>query len=157
MNRSLPNMPLAVDPASKDQPNINRQLTEAIRQLWLRFTAVEKIIPENSAAISELQIIVNTIYAQLNGTRRITVADSPYSVQLLDTNIFADTDGGEITVLLRPGTNGAGLTVRNCGGSGNDVVLTPDGTDLLFGLNLEELLIDGEVLDLKYETTEGWF
>jgi chaperonin cofactor prefoldin len=60
MNRSLPNMPLAIDPASKDQPNINRQLTEALLQLWRRINELERRVDHLDEQIKTLTITIST-------------------------------------------------------------------------------------------------
>jgi len=157
MNRVMPNMPLAVDPASRDQARVNRDLTEVIRQLWLRTNGMESIVTTLAATVANLQLTITSLVAAANKIKRITVADSPYPVALFDRNLYADTDGGAITILLRPGVNEERLTVKNCGTAGNDVTLTPNGAEMLFGVNGNEVMVDGEVLDLQYETTEGWY
>lgn len=149
-------MPLGVDPTSKDQPRVNRDLTEAIRQLWQRTNSVERTLAGIAASVDGLKVLINSLIDQPNNITRITVADSPYSVQLFDRNIYADTDGGAITISMRPGVHKVRLTVKNCGSSGNDVTLVPNGTDLLFGTNASFAVIDSEVFDMQYETTEGW-
>lgn len=90
--------------------------------------------------------------------KRISSTDSPYSVSISDHALFCDTDGGAITVLLPAGAsaNEIGYTIINCGSSGNDVTITPNGSELLLGVASSDTLYDDEVLDLLYETTEGW-
>ena len=44
MNRSLQNVPLAVDPTSRDQFRVNRELTEVVRQLWLRDQETDRLL-----------------------------------------------------------------------------------------------------------------
>lgn len=165
MNLVNQNMPLSIDPAGPDQSRINRQLTEMIRQLWLRQNKVEKLVTSSDPITDHSQLssigtnshldIDNFITLSDNITR-ITVLDSPYTVLNTDRSIYADTDGGAITVLLPDGINEVKYTVKNCGSSGNDVTLTPNGTDLLFGVNASETVFDSEVLDIQYEDTEGW-
>ena len=102
-----------------------------------------------------------TVYALTGtvalGTTRITDADSPYTILPADTVLYCDTDGGAITANLPAGTDGKSNRVINTGSSGNDVTLAPDGAELLNGINGSELLADGESLDIRYETTEGWW
>lgn len=90
-------------------------------------------------------------------TKRLVFADSPYTVLLYDEVIFCDTDGGAITLNLPEGRNGLGYRIINCGSSLNDVTVVPDGTELLDGVNASKTLSDGSVVDLCYETTEGWW
>lgn len=90
-------------------------------------------------------------------TKRLVVADSPYTALIYDEVIFCDTDTGAITVNLPVGRNGLGYRIINCGSSLNDVTVVPDGLELLDGLNASKTLSDGSVVDLCYETTEGWW
>lgn len=90
-------------------------------------------------------------------TTRLVAADSPYTVLLYDEVIFCDTNAGTITVNLPAGKNGLGYRIINCGSSLNDVTVVPDGSELLDGVNASKTLSDGSVIDLCYETTEGWW
>ena len=85
------------------------------------------------------------------------VTSSPYTVLSTDDEIFVDTDAGAITLNLTAGVNGKRLRIINTGSSGNDVTITPNGTDLLNGVNASEPLYDSEKFILTYETTEGWW
>ena len=80
-----------------------------------------------------------------------TTLDETYYV------VYCDTDGGAITVTLPAGDNGRTYRVINTGSSGNDVTLTPNGSELLNGFNASETLIDAENLLITFETTEGWW
>lgn len=90
-------------------------------------------------------------------TKRLVAADSPYTATLYDEVIFCDTDTGPITVNLPAGKNGLGYRIINCGSSGNDVSVVPDGSELIDGINGSKTLSDGSVVDLCYESTEGWW
>jgi hypothetical protein len=144
-------MPLSIDPLGKDQSLINRQLTEMIRQLWLRLSKKEADTVTMDYLSSQMATLVIN-----DNIVRITLANSPYTALSTDRSIYADTDSGAITVRLPPGLNKARYTIKNCGASGNDVTLTPYGAELLFGLNASEIVADGEVIDVQYETVEGW-
>jgi hypothetical protein len=89
---------------------------------------------------------------------RVTSAISPYTVLITDHAIFCDTDGGAITILLPAGAsaNEIGYTIINCGSSGNNVTITPSGGELLLGLAATDVLYDDEVLDLVFDSVEGW-
>jgi hypothetical protein len=90
-------------------------------------------------------------------TKRLVAADSPYAVILYDEEIFCDTDAGPITVNLPAGENGLEYTIINCGSSGNDVIITPDGSELINGVGASKTLADGLAVTLCYEPTEGWW
>jgi hypothetical protein len=43
------------------------------------------------------------------------------------------------------------------GNSDNNLTLTPGGAETLLGANSSFTLLDGDVLLITYETTEGWW
>jgi hypothetical protein len=88
---------------------------------------------------------------------RVDVGDSPYTPLSIVRTIFADTDGGDVTVLLLPGADGLDLRIVNTGTSGNDVIVTPNGAELLLGVAASQTLTDGQQIHISYETTEGWW
>lgn len=92
---------------------------------------------------------------RLKGQVVVTNTMSPYTILKTDETIIADTDTGDISLLLPPGINETAYRVVNSGTSGNSVTLTPDGTELLFGVNTSEFLIDLEHLDIQY-SSQGW-
>ena len=78
----------------------------------------------------------------------------------LDTthhNVFADTDGGVFTVTLPAGVTGTTYRIINSGSTSNNLTITPNGAELLLGANSSFTLLDGEILVIVYETTEGWW
>jgi len=95
----------------------------------------------------------------ISTTTRIASGDSPYTVLETDHIIFCDTDGGAIEVDLHAAPDGAGLKIINCGSSGNDVTVDPNGTEELFGggAGVASTLADGEIIDIHYNDTEGWW
>ncbi|MGD9211479.1 MAG: hypothetical protein PVI90_11910 [Desulfobacteraceae bacterium] len=90
-------------------------------------------------------------------TKRVAASDSPYTVVLNDEAIFCDTDAGPITVNLPAGKNGLEYRIINCGSSGNDVTITPDGSEYIDGAGASKTLADGLAATLCYEPTEGWW
>jgi len=89
-------------------------------------------------------------------TTRLVVGDSPYTTVNADHIIFADTDGGAITVNLQAGVEGRYLRIINCGSSGNDVTIEGDGAEEVRQA-ANQTIADGEILILVYNSTEGWF
>jgi len=87
----------------------------------------------------------------------VRVTSTPYTMTISDDIVFVNTDTGDKIVKLPAGTQGYGHRIVNVGTSGNDVILTPDGLELLNGLNAVETLSDGESLEINYEITEGWY
>ena len=92
-------------------------------------------------------------------TTRITSADSPYTILAADKIIFCDTDGGAIEIDLPAGVDGAYYKCANCGSSGNDLTVDPDGTEQVYGsgAGTAVTLTDGEVIDIHFDSTEGWW
>ncbi len=88
---------------------------------------------------------------------RIDSGDSPYTITDSSIELFCDTDGGAITVNLKAGETADNVRVINCGSSGNDITLTPNGAELLIGSNSSDTISDTEALIVTYEATEGWF
>ena len=87
-------------------------------------------------------------------TTRIT---ADYTILVSDLEIYCDTDGGTFTATLPPGVDGQKLRIINCGSSGHDVTIAPNGTDLLEGVNASKGLPSKSIVILTYEDTEGWW
>jgi len=86
---------------------------------------------------------------------RITAADSPYSASDTQRVIFCNTDAGDTTVLLS-GAFGSYYKVINCGASGNYLTLSGFSGQKVYGES-EQTLADGSVIELHYNTIEGWW
>jgi hypothetical protein len=99
--------------------------------------------------------------AQLaGGSAAMTVVlSSPYTILTTDEVILVDTDGGAITVNLPAGVEGKHYKICNVGTSGNDVTITPDGNDEVYGggAGVSLALIDAEVVNLHYSGDEKWW
>jgi hypothetical protein len=90
-------------------------------------------------------------------TKEIDDTDSPYSAVALDDVIYCDTDSASITLNLPAGSAGLSYKIVNCGTSGNNVVITPNGSELIDGVNSSKNLGDKGVIDLVYSTSKGWW
>jgi hypothetical protein len=88
---------------------------------------------------------------------RITSADSPYTMLTTYVNLLINTDGGVVVSNLPAGTANKHYIVINSGTSGNDITLNPNGAEDLIGENSAFTIRDGEVLDIWYNTTDGWY
>jgi len=73
-----------------------------------------------------------------------------------DRIVFCNTDGGAWTVSLPSGTEGKNYRIINTGSSGNALIIDPDGADKILGAN-SQTLYDGEVLNIFYNETDGWW
>ena len=87
------------------------------------------------------------------GTTRVT--STPYTILSTDHNIFIDTDAADITANLPVGVDGTYHRITNAGTTGNNVIVVPNGAELLDGANASKSFGRG-VITLTYETTEGW-
>jgi hypothetical protein len=112
------------------------------------------VVGGTTPAAGTFTLLTSTSGRIKNSTR---VTGSPYNILSTDEVIFVDTDGGAITVNLPVGVDGTRYQIANTGSSGNDITLTPNGAELLFGVNGSETLIDSENFIVTYETTEGWW
>ena len=91
---------------------------------------------------------------QSSGVLRVT---TDTTITFEDGTIFADTDGGDITISLPAGQSGERHKIINCGLSENVVDIVPSGSELLNGENETETLYDTENLDLQFDEIEGWY
>jgi hypothetical protein len=101
-----------------------------------------------------------SVTGTVTSTGRVKATDRITGNTTLGVNhedVFADTDGGAITVTLPVGVDGTRYRIINTGSSGNDVTVTPNGAELLLGANSSLTMIDSEVLIITYEATEGWW
>lgn len=94
-----------------------------------------------------------------SGRRRAAsvVSSGPYTPTIYDEVIYIDTTAGDIDITLPVGIVGASYRLVNTGTTGNKIIVTPNGTELLFGVNASEYVYNGETIDLTYELTAGWF
>lgn len=109
----------------------------------------------------DFDVAISDVMASIrHPVTRITSGDSPYSADIdADEVIYCDTDGGDIEVDLPAGDDGKCFTIINCGSSGNDVMLDPNGSEQIYGSGAGTAitLYDSEVVDLHFESTEGWW
>jgi len=97
---------------------------------------------------------LKTESGQIAKTTRITGAttlDETHHV------VFCDTDGSAFTVTLPAGVEGTEYRIINVGTSNNDVTIDADGTaETVLGAATQDVS-DGEILDMHYNATEGWW
>lgn len=89
----------------------------------------------------------------VNRITGVTTLDDTYDV------VFADTDGGAFTVNLPAGVEGTHYKIINCGSSGNDLTVDPNGAEQLYGAGagVASTLADGEVINIHFQSVEGWY
>lgn len=88
---------------------------------------------------------------------RITSTDSPYTLPVGIDEVFADTDGGAITINLYAGaSNKRPIRIINTGSSGNDVTVDGDGAETVRGA-ANDTITDGSPKIYSYQATEGWW
>jgi len=110
----------------------------------------------SGAGVTISSLFIASVGSKRNTTRIINTA-SPYTVLVSDEVIFCDSDGGAITVALPAGVEGTHYKVVCCGT--NTVTVDPNGTEELFGAGagVASTLEEGEVIDIDYNATEGWY
>ena len=103
-------------------------------------------------------ILHNRYQLDLSRTVRATTrASVSYSVLSTDEVIFANSDAASVTVSLPAGTIGRTLRVINSGSSGNQVAVSPNGSEHLYGVNSDLILYDAESAEITYDDTDGWY
>jgi hypothetical protein len=87
------------------------------------------------------------------------VVTSSYTILPTDEILFVNTDGGAIEVDLPVGTEGRHCKIINCGSSGNAVTVDPDNAEKLYGAGagVASVLSDGEIINIHFNVTEGWW
>lgn len=99
---------------------------------------------------SGVQDLVDWSYSNNGRDIRITNADSPYAPSGVPL-IFANSTAGRIYIDLPTGDY-TYYKIINCGISGN--LVTVSGT--IYGDSYQNLN-DGDVLEIDYNSTEGWW
>jgi len=103
-------------------------------------------------------VVTEEVDRKLDASRiTYNVTTTPYTVPDDADVVFVNTDGGDIVLNLPAGTEGVTLRLIDTGVSGNVAYPTPDGAELLFGVNSAEPLYDYEVFIISYSDTYGWF
>lgn len=86
------------------------------------------------------------------------IGDSPYTILPGDEEIPVNTDSGPVTLLLPAIIDGKKYRIMNVGSSGNNVTLTPDGTDKINGESGDQTLYDAEKFILTgFVELESWW
>ena len=87
----------------------------------------------------------------------VRVTGGPYTINDDEDVIYVDTDGGAITINLPAGTAGRTYKIINVGSSGNNVTLTPNGAEAIYGAAASQTITDGNSITITYQTIEGWW
>ena len=140
---------------------------QSLRGLVLSAPELRQLNPEWTDAMIEdyltlfenLTLIANIVDQKQDILRtvvNVTTTDSPFTVNDVDQEYVFDTTTGDISCQLLPGVDGRKYRMTNVGTGGNKVVITPDGTEELFGATSENLY-DAETLDMTFESVKGWW
>jgi len=81
---------------------------------------------------------------------------SSQTALVTDEVLFCDTDGGAWTLTLPAGVEGTHYKIINCGSGGYDLTVDGDSAETIYGETTQDLA-DGEVIDIHYNATEGWW
>ena len=98
---------------------------------------------------------IDSAGGRITGTSRYTTTQT---LDAEDNVVFCDTDGGAFTIDLPIGVEGTHYKIINCGSGGNDLTVDADttGSSTVYGATTAELS-DGEVINIHYNATEGWW
>jgi hypothetical protein len=149
-------------PYSLNRTNKTTGIYRSIEQIWQKVNILGKSL-SNILSLYDIQYKISDLLFFINFnkkqfvTKRIESSDSPYTVGINDRMLFCDTTLGSITVNLPAGINGTNYRIINTGLGAYTVTITPNDTELLFGVNSSDILYAGEDENLVYETTEGWW
>lgn len=135
--------------------DINTDVGRIFAEFGVAFKNEQKswTIGDNFTLLAVNDPVTISVGGDVDTTDRYT---SDQTLTPSNENVVCDTDGGAFRVSLPAGVNGMHLKVSNVGTSGNALSIIPHGAELLVGENTTFDLLDGETLDLHYETTEGW-
>jgi len=106
--------------------------------------------------LDNLILIAEEIDNIVDQTQGVTKVTNDYTISYEDGTIFADTTSNDITLYLPAGQNGEVHMIVHSAKTGNKVYIVPNGTEEIYGENDTVTLYNSEVLDLQFETTEGW-
>ena len=105
----------------------------------------------------KILVALDTESGRIKNETLIDDTDSPYTVLGSDHEIFVDTDTAAVTVNLPAGVAGTNYRIINCGTSGNDMTIAPNGLENLTGANASRTASDGTVIILTYNASKGWY
>lgn len=86
----------------------------------------------------------------------VVVGSSPYEPDGEDVVIVCDTTLIDISVNLPAGIVGTNYRIINFGGTDKKVYVTPNGSELLYGVNETEYIVNQESLIMTYQDVVGW-
>jgi len=97
---------------------------------------------------------IQTLVGSVRKTTRLTGATT---LTALHHIVFCDTDGGAFTVSLPVGVEGTHYKIICCGT--NTLTVDPNGSEELFGagVGVASTLEEGEIINIHYNSVEGWF
>jgi len=100
---------------------------------------------------------INEVLSTVRGLSGKTRNTSNTAIDNTSYHWFGNTDGGAFTYTLPAGVDGRSYRIVNTGASGNDLTITPNGSEDLLGANSSSALSDGEALVIVYDTNDGWY
>jgi len=137
------------------QPSTTDPLNSPDHSKLHRVVGVDTGADDESLNIDANNTVTTAKGGRIVNTTRYTTTQT---VAVTDHVLFCDTDGGAWTLSLPAGVEGTNYKIINCGSSGFDLTVDPDGSEQLFkaGAGVASILADGEVINIHYNATEGW-
>lgn len=97
---------------------------------------------------------VKTFGGRIISSRDITTG--PDTLTASDHAVYVTATSSNIVVNLPAGVTGTEYHISACGIAGKSVIVTPNGTDTLFGYNAPFNLYDYEGITIRFSATKGW-
>lgn len=141
-----PSLSHVIDPPSglKSAGYLPTEVPDSQHHNWI-FNLVDQWIKYLNGQISLTQITVTTTYSVAAGVR----------------TVLANVTGGSFAITLLPASSysaGARITVKNITfGSANVANVTPNGGDLIEGVNALTALGAGEYITLETDGASSWY
>ncbi|MCP5008963.1 MAG: hypothetical protein GY942_03180 [Aestuariibacter sp.] len=90
---------------------------------------------------------------RIKNTSRYTTTQT---ISVNDHVVFCNTDSAAWTATLPAGVEGQTFKIINTGTSGNTLTIDGDSSENVMGAATQDVA-DGEVIDLTYNATDGWW
>jgi len=127
---------------------------------WIAGTAKQITVTDDGDGTVTISIPDNASLVNLNTSGGVTVktvrVEDTYSILLTDHIIYCDTDNKSFTVTLPAGVEGQHYKIINCGSNRHDLTITGTNSEKVWG-HIDGPIADGDILNLYYNVTEGWW
>jgi len=113
------------------------------------------VLGDKVSYVADIEMQSGTIIDSDGIIRNVVRKTATYTVTLNDHILFGVTSGAAFDFALPAGAQGEEHRIVNTGSS--NLTITPNGAELLLGVNAAFTLSPGNSLIIHYDTTEGWW